>query len=138
MNTSTMHTMVFGLAVCLAVVGCRDVPSERRAISLDTTLKTYNKLVRWGEFRDAANYLVAREGGERDLDFSEFEGVRITGLELMSQGMADDGLEVRVQNRIHYYRDDSAVLRTVVDNQLWWYDEERKRWFLDGRLPDFK
>ena len=80
MNTSTMHTMVLGLAVCLAVVGCRDVPSERRAISLDTTLKTYNKLVRWGEFRDAANYLVAREGGERGSRFFRIRGSPHNGI----------------------------------------------------------
>jgi hypothetical protein len=124
---------------CAATLsGCNPTRPEQRLTALDTTLDSYNKLIRWNEFQTAASYIRARTGDTPPIDLEPTRGVRVTRLETLSQGVANDDSEARVQNQLQYYRDDAAVVQTLLDDQLWWYDAELARWFLDGNLPAFK
>ena len=44
----------------------------------------------------------------------------------------------RVAVRIRYYHDDTLSLGTLIDNQIWKYDADKKTWYITTPLPSFK
>lgn len=123
---------------CLLLVGCVSTRDDNRGRELDASLKTFTKLMRWGEFESASAYLVSRDGAPRAVNLDRLRGFRITQFEVSSQIVANDGAEVKVQHRVQYYGEDSGVVRTLQYDQNWWYDPERRRWFVDSDLPELK
>ena len=51
--------------------------------------------------------------------------------------MDSDGESAFQVIEIRYYSDLDARERSITDRQVWRYDEESKRWWLHGDLPDF-
>lgn len=128
------------LIVCLGLAGCGRVPvvgKQGRATAFDNAATTYGKLLRWGYFDEAVAYLRPREGEAKVPDLSLIARHRITSYDIKSQLIADTGREGRVLAVIEYYDIDSGVLQSLRDEQLWWFDDETKRWFLDSPLPQF-
>jgi hypothetical protein len=117
--------------------GSMDVRDATRMKSLDVTLNNYDKLIRWSLFSEAARYVRPRSVDAPGVDVRHLQGVHVTQLTPVTQGLSDDRMEARVRNRIDYYWDDSGVIRSLTDDQVWWYDEASHRWYLDGSLPAF-
>ncbi|MBT8445975.1 MAG: hypothetical protein KJO38_02425 [Gammaproteobacteria bacterium] len=122
----------------VSVTGCNTIKEERRGNELTMSLRTFSKLLRWGMFEDASQYLRNSDDEEIPVDLDSFEGVKVTDFETISQGMSEDGLEATITSQVAYYRQDTGVLREIRYKQVWWYDPEAERWFIDGQLPDFR
>lgn len=133
------------LAACCAAVlvvlsGCGSLPSiggEKRALSLDASVETYRKVIRWGYYEEAAKYLRTRDGSGADPDLARAARYRVTRYEVGDRLIADTGEEARVIAHIEYYEIDSGVINSMRDDQYWWYDAETRRWFLGSGLPPF-
>ncbi|MGH8602439.1 MAG: hypothetical protein ACREXR_06580 [Gammaproteobacteria bacterium] len=112
--------------------------AAQRQENLDTSVNTYLKLIRWGHFDAAAQYIRHREKeGQVPRARDNLEGVRVTFYEVLSQGLSDDQKEAAVAVNLGFYDVDSGIVHRFYDRQMWWFDEAAKRWFLDGDLPDF-
>lgn len=112
--------------------------AAKRQENLDTSLNSYLKLIRWGNFGGAAQYIRHREKGTPAPRAREdLEGVRVTFYEIVSQGSSDDQREALVAVALGFYHVDSGIVHRFHDRQVWWFDEAAKRWFLEGDLPDF-
>lgn len=136
----TRAAIVSLLFVCSFLAGCGSVPvvgKQSRATAFDNAAATYGKLLRWGYFDEAVAYLRARDGDTVVPDLSLIARHRITSYDIKSQLLADTGREGRVVAVIDYYDVDSGVLQSLRDEQLWWFDDETKRWYLDSPLPPF-
>ncbi len=124
---------------CLCFVdGCASMQAAKRQENLDTSLNTYLKLIRWGHFEAATQYIRDREKeapAPRARDY--LEGIRVTFYEILSQGLSDDKKEALVAVALGFYHVDSGIVHRFHDRQVWWFDEAAKRWFLEGDLPDF-
>ncbi len=92
-------------------------------------------MIRWGHFDEAVKYVRARDGSEIPQDIGHIARYRITSYEPGNILITDDGKEARVISLIEYYEIDSGVLKSLQDEQLWWFDEEEKRWYLRSSLP---
>ena len=46
-------------------------------------------------------------------------------------------LEATVTAELSYYHLDHPSVRDLVDTQVWWYDIESERWYLDSAFPPF-
>lgn len=127
------------LIACLvaAAGGCARVTNERRAESLEAALQRYAKMLRWGEYEEAAKLIRFREREPVAVDYEALRQVRVTGYEVVERVVTPELNEARVLVRVSYTPLDSGVVRTLDDNQLWYYDEEQKFWFLDDDLPVF-
>ncbi len=128
------------LCALLALAACSNVPSiakRSRALALDEAASSYGKMIRWGYFDEAAGYLRARDGSRVAGDLDRIARYRVTAYDPLSQLVAADGLEGRVVARIEYYEIDAGVLRTLHDEQFWWYDDDANRWYLGSGLPAF-
>ncbi|MGR8919304.1 MAG: hypothetical protein ACU85V_06780 [Gammaproteobacteria bacterium] len=128
------------LVCALTLAACSGMPSvkrESRSNKFEAAVKTYTKLMRWGYFDEAAKYVRSRDGAPIEVDLARISSFRVSAYRNVSQLMADSGEEGRVVAMIDYYQIDSGVIRTLRDEQLWWYDEETKRWHLGSPLPAF-
>lgn len=122
------------LAGCSLVKGPR---AERRDKAFTAAVDTYRKLIRWGYFEEAAQYLRGRDEPLPPPDFNAYRRYKVTGYDVGEEMESNDGNEARVHAQIEYYEIDSHVAGAVRDVQFWWYDEEAERWYLGSPLPTF-
>ncbi|MFK7955952.1 MAG: hypothetical protein AB8B96_07635 [Lysobacterales bacterium] len=123
--------------LCLAlVVGCA---SDTQSQSLNDTLETYRKTIRWDAPRTAAQFLHPEQRpNERQLGFqiSRLEQFKVSGYQTSGPGSFDpDGQYVQTV-QINLSNRHTAVEKVLVDRQTWQWDEERERWWLTSGLPD--
>ena len=130
------HLLVLSL-LAMTLSGCFVVPSTKgtRANSLEAYPSQYRKMMRWAYYDEATQYLRSRDGSEIPTDLARLSRYRVTKFEIRSTLVADHGKEARVVAAIEYYEIDSGVLKSLVDTQLWWFDDESQRWFLESPLP---
>ena len=131
---------ILAMLLLSCMVGCSSVPvvgKQGRAAAFDTAVTNYSKMLRWGYFEEATGYLRTRDGATVPPDLTQLARHRITSYNVKSQLLADNGREGRVLAIIEYYDVDSGVLQTLRDEQLWWFDDESKRWYLSSTLPGF-
>lgn len=134
----TALTLILMALTVVSVAGCNTIKEERRGNELTMSLRTFSKLLRWGMFEDASQYLRNPDDEKIAVDLDRLEGVKVTDFETISEGMSEDGMEATITSQVAYYRQDTGVLREIRYRQVWWYDPEVERWFLDGSLPDFR
>lgn len=122
----------------LVLTGCASMESKERIESLDRSLITYGKALRWGEYEEAALYRLPRDGRPvRSVNRDDFKDIRVTSYQVFEQRFNRAQTEAGVTMSISYYHEDTGTARTITDQQTWWYEPNQKRWFLDGDLPEF-
>ena len=109
------------LAGCSIVKGPR---AERRDKAFTAAVDTYRKLIRWGYFEEAAQYLKGKDAPLPRPDFDAYRRFKVTGYDVGEEMESNDGNEARVHAQIEYYEIDSHDAGAVRDVQYWWYDEE--------------
>ena len=126
-----------GVLIVALVVGCGTVQTQERLTALDDSIRTYAKTLRWAEYEEAARYMVFREREPVSIDFEALEKIRITAYEVYDRELNTEQDEASISVRIEYYHEDTGVVNSLKDKQLWWFSLENERWFLDDSLPDF-
>lgn len=121
----------------LAACGTLPLGKADRATVFDAAVNNYRKLVRWGYYDEAAKYLRTADGKPFAADLKNAARFRVTNYAVSTQLLSDDGKEGRVVAGIEYYELDSGVIRSLHDEQKWWYDAAGKRWYLQTPLPQF-
>jgi hypothetical protein len=127
--------LLFTLAL-VALASCSSNPVDK---SRGETFKQYETIIRWSQW-DAAvdfispDYLV--ENPVTRLEMDRLRLFKVTTYTLRSAGVFDEGMTARQVVEIKMFNTHQAVERTVIDEQEWRYDEERKRWLLHSGLPD--
>jgi len=127
--------LLFGLTA-MALVACTPNPVEK---SRSETFKQYETIVRWSQWDAAADFVSPEYQLEHPISRLEMDRLRlfrVTSYTLRSSGVFDEGMTARQTVEIKMFNSQQAVERTVIDNQEWRYDEERKRWLLHSGLPD--
>lgn len=128
------------LAGALLLAGCPAVkkPSdERRDKAFVQATDTYRKLIRWGYFEEASQYLKGRETLLEKPDFRAYDRYKVTTYGLGEQLVSNTGDEARITAHIQYYDTDTMKAGVVRDDQFWWYDREAERWYLGSPMPVF-
>jgi len=124
------------MLAALALVACTTNPVEK---SMGETFKQYETIIRWSQWDAAADFISLEYMAEHPisrLDMDRLRLFRVTSYTLRSAGVFDEGLTSRQTVEIKMFNSQQAVERTVIDEQEWRYNEERKRWLLHSGLPD--
>jgi len=125
-------------ALLLALLaGCNPVKSEQRLELLDASIRTYEKMLRWAEYREAAQYIRPREGEAEPVDYALLESVRITRFQSIKRIVTEARDAAVILANIEFYHEDYGVVYEMEYTENWYYDETEEHWFLDGALPDF-
>jgi type II secretory pathway pseudopilin PulG len=128
--------LLVSLSLLSACSGFLTPREERRQKSLLEATETYRKLLRWGSYEQAAQYLRGKGEELPPPDLKKMAHYKISGYYPSDQLQNDTGDEVRVITMIDYYDIDSGVAKSLRDEQYWWYDAEQKHWFLGSPMPD--
>ena len=103
------------------------------------TFKQYETIVRWSQWDAAVDFIAPEylvENPISRLDMDRLRMFQVTAYTVRSLGMLDEGLTARQVVEIRLFNKARAVEKTVIDEQEWRYNEERKRWLLHSGLPD--
>ncbi len=128
------------LALGLIILsGCvtQKIEKQKKADSLEWTLYQFAKTIRWAYFDEAYSFRKY-EKGEYPQPPKSLAQIRVTSYDVLHPPtlMVEDVAVQLVE--IKYVFVDSQRVRTLRDKQIWIYDKDDKRWYLDSPIPDFK
>ncbi len=133
-----MNRIIALLLIAILLQACAAVDDSKKSIGLDKTLYYYESAMRWADF-PAANSLRRYEGDPAPVTNPEKLGrIKITGYDIVSTNPSEDESAVYITVKISYYDEDNLKLRSLVDNQVWQFDENQKTWYISTPLPVFK
>jgi hypothetical protein len=141
-NHQTMKKIVLLLAALIVLQVAMPVQAgskRAKAKQIELTLFKYASAIRWNEFEMALNYVdpdYKEKSPLSDLEKERLKQIQVTGYEPKTQDTLPDGtieqtVEIRLINR------NTQTDRSVLDVQIWRWDEKAKRWWLTTGLPDF-
>jgi len=129
-------TCLFVVLSALLLGGCA---TSKKSDTLTTTLAAYANIIRWGDIQGATKYIdpkVLEKHPPSSLDLDRFNQVRVseydegTGPVPMGDNQVSQVVQIGLINR------NTQSERTIVDHQIWRYDEASKHWWLESGLPD--
>jgi hypothetical protein len=109
-----------------------------RETLLDDTLRGYAATIRWGDLTQAFAYVDPKYRAEHpltDLDIARFKQIQITAYNDQLPVPVNEN-EVRQTVEIGLVNINTQGARSVIDHQVWVYDEAQKKWWLTTGLPD--
>ncbi len=117
---------------------CATTNMRSKDTLLDETLLTYASTIRWGDVTQGEAFIdpkVLKEHPPTSLELARFKQVEITGYNERPRIPVGTN-EVRQTVEIGLINIATQAARSVVDNQVWRYDEPTKHWWLMTGLPD--
>ncbi|MEP7043874.1 MAG: hypothetical protein ABI843_12485 [Dokdonella sp.] len=129
--------LMVGLAAVLLAACATDKMRSKQWV-LEDTLKSYAGTIRWGDVERAQAFIdpkVLAEHPPTPLVLARFKQVRITAYDEQPAVPVGEN-EVRQDVEIGLVNINSQSARSVIDHQVWHYDEAQKRWWLTTGLPD--
>jgi len=127
--------LLFSLAI-LTLAACSTNQAEK---SRGEAFKQYETIIRWSQWDAAADFISMEYQEEHPITRLEMDRLRlfkVTSYTLRSAGVYDEGMTAQQVVEIKMFNHTKGVERTIIDEQEWRYDEERKRWLLHSGLPD--
>lgn len=126
--------LMLGIATLLS--GC---PQTKEDKDLSETLTQYETIVRWSQWDAAINFVSMEYQEEHPisrLDLDRLRLFRVTQYIIRSSTPIDEGNGLIQIVELRMFNKNQARERTIIDEQHWKYDEEKKRWLLHSGLPD--
>lgn len=114
--------------------GCTSTPD--RLHSLDISLIGYEKALRWGHEDSLVGFMVSKQAIDSEL-IRRYRQVDIGGYNTLGRTISEDLNRVELTVAIDYIDKDSMRVHSLVDRQVWIYDDEVGRWLLATTLPAF-
>ena len=127
------------LAVLLA--GCASMSLDRMKTKegiLEETLQTYAATMRWGDMTRCLAFVDPKYRAEHpmsELDLARYKQVAVTAYD-DQPATPISANEVTQTVEIGLVNVNTQSARSVIDHQVWRYDEKDKHWWLTTGLPD--
>ena len=102
-------------------------------------LEQYESMIRWSQWDGAVNFIAPgylEEHPITRLDLDRLRLFRVTAYTVRATQLYDEGMTMTQAVEIKLFHKSQAVERTIIDEQLWRYDEARQSWLLHSGLPD--
>lgn len=128
-----------GILLMLSILLLAACATNDRSNSLTTTLSSYAGVVRWGDLASAAQFVdpaVRAKHPLTDLDLARFKQVRVTDYNDDAGPVPISPTEVQQTVKIGLVNIHTQSERSIIDRQIWRYDEKTKHWWLITGLPD--
>lgn len=129
-----LFKFIFIFAISSSLFSCAISPDEMQL--LDSTVMSYERAIRWGEFRRAKSF--HKNASElSDIERRRLKLYRVTGYSTL-QTQTPDTHNSYVLVEIKYLKIDRQVVKSIVAKQHWKRDKEGKIWYLDSPFPKFR
>lgn len=113
--------------------------TDKRNDSLAHTMIAYANTVRWDGFEAAEQFVDPKVRDAHpitDLDRERFKQVQVNDYDDGNGPVPAGENEVRQNVRISLTNVHTQSVRTIVDRQLWRYDPEKNKWWLETGIPN--
>jgi hypothetical protein len=127
--------LLLGLAL-LGLAGCPNTKSQSNLLT--ETLEAYAAVIRWNNFEQAVAFVdpeTLKAHPVTPLDLQRYHQIQVTTYNERPPVPAGAN-EIRQVVEIGVVNVNTQAARTIVDNQVWHYDEPTKHWRLMSGLPD--
>jgi hypothetical protein len=125
-----------GIVLTLLLGACNTNPFSEQPDKLTTTAKTFEGTVRWGNLQQM--YAFLKKDPSKPVEIAEgLDNVRVTSYELISPLSKESDMRWRQTVLIDYVLIDRQVVRQVVDEQVWFSDDDGVSWYREQPLPAF-
>jgi hypothetical protein len=125
--------LLFGLVF---LAGCAALESRSRLEQLDTLTRHYAKALEWLDF--AVAYTATQAALEMSLpDAAALKHIKITAYEPAVPLVEQDGKTIKRSVRIRYVHTSRMAERSMSLEEVWKYEDEAGRWFLQSGFPQF-
>ena len=134
-----MHRNVFvSVVAAVLLAACAMDKVKNKETILEDTLRTYAATIRWGDVTQAEVFIDPKYREKHpltDLDLARYKQVQVTSYNDQPAAPLSD-TEVQQVVEIGLVNVNTQSARSIVDRQVWHYDENAKRWWLTTGLPD--
>ena len=135
-TNSSNYLYALLISLVLAVSGCANIDKNKRINSVDFRLNDFRQALRWGYYENALQFIQPKDY-QKPLRSPEYlKNIRITSYEYGDKHLSEDGTRLDVTALISFYNIDQGTVKDIAETQIWWFDQEKKNWFLDGDIPD--
>ena len=113
--------------------------TDKRNDSLTHTMIAYANAVRWDGFEAAEQFVdpkIREAHPITDLDRARFKQVQVNDYDDGNGPVPAGENEVRQNVHISLTNVHTQSVRTIVDRQLWRYDPEKNKWWLETGIPN--
>lgn len=124
------------LLVLFSLSGC--VPNQLEK-SRSEAFRQYETIVRWSQWDAAADFVSPEYLAEHPISRLQMDRLRlfrVTQYTIRSVNILEDGMAATQVVEIKLFNTNQGLERSIVDEQLWRYDETSQRWRLHSPLPD--
>ena len=135
------YRIIVLILVLLTASSCSSIKKFTVNEEFEKSSKSYNKMLRWREWENAAAAFAAGPLREKFASrIKAAEKITVTELRVKTQECNVDKGEAEVVIDIDYYISPSVTIKTVEDYQKWKYSEENghKLWRLTTLFPEFR
>ena len=132
-----VQTFVLGFIITVVLIGCATLAEHSRMTRFEKISERYKELVLLSEF-EAACMFGDTENMIEDINFDALKNLKVTDYALKSYYISNDKLEINQSVEMEYHWLDEYRVRTILDKQIWKYDEEKKTWVLQTGFPRFE
>jgi len=127
------------LSLCvLFTVGCSGLQGKYRLAQFEDISSAYGQAIRWGHYDVANGFRKKQETDHEAWNVDKLNKIRVTSYELLNSNPTEDKFRVHQAVKIRYFNADQMIEKTLIDKQLWEYDNTEKAWHLQSGLPDFR
>ena len=139
-----MHCRALIVAfLSVVVAACSMDKIKSKESILEDTLQTYAATIRWGDMTKALVFVDPKYREAHPLSELDLQRYRQVQAAMLLATALDDkpatpisATEVSQVVEIGLVNVHSQAARSIVDRQVWRYDEKEKRWWLTTGLPD--
>jgi hypothetical protein len=133
---SLSYRLLIPIILISFLTACQTFGERKRAQSLQDTLRSYEASIRWHSGRHAAKFQDPQ--GNVTESRTDHANIRVTGYEVVQGPTMLGDLQAVQTALIQYVMQDSQVVKELMDQQVWRYNEEETTWFLNSPVPEFK
>ena len=129
---------VIAALASVAVAACAMDKLKTKESILEDTLQTYAATLRWGDMVQALAFVDPKYRQAHpmsDLDLARYRQVQVTAYNDQPAAPLNDK-EVAQTVEIGLVNVNTQSARSIIDHQVWRYDDKDKRWWLETGLPD--
>jgi hypothetical protein len=122
--------LVFGLTAC--------IPNQLEKTRSEA-FRQYEIIVRWSQWDAAADFISPEFLEENPISRLQMDRLRlfkVTSYTIRSVNVLEEGLAATQVVEIKLFNTNQGLERTIIDEQMWRWDESSQRWRLHSPLPD--
>jgi hypothetical protein len=127
---------ILALLSVLLLAGCA---TQKQGDILTTTLNAYASTLRWGDFQSAMQFIdpaIREKHPLSALDIARYKQVKVSDYDDGNGPLPGGKNTIQQTVHISLVNIHTQTERTIVDHQIWHYDEKTKHWWLTSGLPD--